>query len=592
MKSQKKLKRSEKAESADFKFKLSDVPFSRKLSYLFIDEGLFGTEAGSEKKQLRLYRMLRRYPEGTKNEALMGFRPMVGDRSVPYSISASPSLMEINTEHGYAQICFDNKDLIRIRGCGISLRFFSEFKPHEAFVSRLDGTCQASYDIAGQFLFAPIKGSLSFESAWDWKKCGSEDAVIDIIADESGAFEMAIHHAQSNAERQAYYRPFEECLDEAQKDYEDWLSMYPSVPGKYERTKKLCAYSVWICFVAPSGILKGNIVLFSKNSSALSWHQAYHAMAIGRNADAAVKIMRCIFDYQDEYGELPDLIDDQYLNILATKPPFQGFAFMYMHERMGDEITREHCETLYEPFVRWHDWWMTKRDTDHDGIPQYNQGCESGNDFTGMLSKGTPVECPDLISYIILLEESLGILAQRLGKAGEAAVWRSRAKRLLNVLTSEFWDGEKFIARLSGSHDIVESEEIDCYMPLMLGRRLPSEIVDKLSERLSDPEHYYSEIGLRSSPKAQTEDKGFPGFVMGFSQIKLSLGLYDAGKKKLARDIICRFLDVNLEQLPNFAYIENAESKPEGIEFGKCSALSSSIFLAMAGFLNEISRKA
>jgi len=596
--SERKIKKSGRLKDDDFKFDIKHVPFSRKLSLLYLNEGIARTENGSERKQILLNRTLKRYDsvEGPQRKGLLSIRPMYDNRTVPYVCAATPSMLELDTEYGYIQFCFDTKDLIRIRGKGIGLRFVSEMMPHEAAIPRLDGTYQLSFDTVGEFLFVPISGEFEFDSEWEWERVRSEEVTMEIKPDKNGEFEIAIHYAESNAERNQTYRPFYDCVDEAQKDYEEWLSMYPPVPGKYEDMKKLSAYAIWICYIAPTGILKDNIVLFAKDNSAFSWHQAYHAMAITNNVDVSVQIMRSMFEYQDEFGEIPDLVDDQYINILATKPPFHGFALLYMLERVGDKMTKEHCETLYEPLVKWYNWWMTLRDTDNDGVPQYNQGCESGVDFTAMLSKGTPVECPDLISYMILLAEGLGKLAEKLGKKEEAAEWTARSQKLLKVLVEEFWDGEKFIARISGSHDIVDFEEIEAYMPLMLGKRLPSHIIDKMTETLSDPEKYYTHIGFRGAPKQYRDGKPVPGFIGGFAQIKLIPGLYEAGKRELARDVLTGFCDINLEKLPNFGYPEFDPPKEPGQtgeafgSFGRCSALSSCIFIVMAAYLAEISR--
>ena len=598
MYTEKKVKKSGRIKDNDFTFSIRDVPFSRKLSFLSLSEGHATIETGAERKQILLSRMLRKYEEAEKPQRpeLMSIRPMHDNRSIPYVCVATPSMLELDTEYGYVQFCFDNKDLIRIRGKEIGLRFYSKIKPGESCIPRLDGTYQIAYDIVGEFLFVPISGALEFDAEWVWKRGGIEDATIDILPDSSGEFELAVHYAESNTERALSYRSFEDSVADAQNDYDEWLSLYPPVPGKYEDIKKLSAYSIWICYLAPMGILKNNVVLFTKNNSAFSWHQAYHAMAIANDVDLSVELMRCMFDYQDEYGEIPDLIDDQYLNILATKPPFHGFALLYMLERMGDRMTEEHCKILYDPLVKWYNWWMTLRDTDHDGIPQYNQGCESGMDFTQMLSKGTPVECPDLIAYMILLGESLGKLAEKMGMDKEAKEWNDRSKKLLDALLSDFWDGERFIARLSSTHEIVEFDEVEAYIPLMLGKRLPQDIVDTLAETLSDPEKYYTHIGFRSAPKQYQDGKPVPGFIGGFAQIKLIPGLYEAGKKELARDVLTGFCDANLEKLPNFGYMEfdppkePGASDEDGMNFGRCSSLSSAIFIVMASYLAEISK--
>ncbi|MDR1914134.1 MAG: hypothetical protein LBQ68_06600 [Clostridiales bacterium] len=502
-------------------------------------------------------------------------------------------MLEINTEYGYAQVCFENKDLIRMRGKGISFRFFARTEPHEAAIPRLDGTYQLALDEVGEFLFVPIKGRVEFDAEWDWKRMGSEDLRLDIAPDENGEFELAIHFADANTERCENYRPFDECLAEAQADYDAWYDLYPPVPGRYEDIKKLAAYAVWICYISPKGLLTDNIVLFDKrNTSAFSWHQAYHALSITNNVDQAVQIMLAMFKYQDEYGEIPDLYDDKFCNILATKPPFHGFALLKMIENYGYDLTTEHCKAMYDPLARWYNWWLTIRDTDGDGVPQYNQGCESGNDFTPMLAKGVPVECPDLMAYLILLSEGLAVLAGRIGKHDEEIAWNEKSKKMLETLIEEFWDGEKFIARLSSSHEIVEYEESDAFIPIMLGKRLPKEILDTMAEQLLDPEKYYTPKGFRSGPKQYKDGAVLPGFISGFSQIKLIPGLYEAGYEEAARAALIGFCEENLEKLPNFAYLE---FDPPGINpsaiFGPCSALSSAIFIVMANYLYQISVK-
>ena len=600
--SERKIRKSGTIKKRDFQFNIRDVPFSRKLSCLLIGEGAAPTESGAERKQLLLDRTLRGYEINRTNAAapgLMYIRPMYDGRTVPYTCAATPSMLEVNTEYGYAQFCFDGKDLIRARGVGIDLRVYIEMKPHEFCIPRLDGTWQVSFDAAGDFLFAPIKGGVDVDSEWEWKRIGAEKALIDISPDEDGAFELAIHFAMSNVERFASYRDFDECAADARRDYDDWLAMYPAAPGKYEDMKKLAAYCVWICYIAPTGILKDNIVLFDRRSGgAFSWHQAYHAMAAAKNIDIAVQIMRSMFLYQDEYGEIPDIVDERYINILATKPPFHGFAMLFIMERAGDRLTSAHCESLYEPLRKWYEWWMTLRDTDNDGVPQYNQGCESGEDFTMMLSKGVPVECPDLISYIILLGEALGKLAEKMGRLKEAEEWFAKSKKLTGVLIDEFWDGEKFIARMSGSHEIVDFVSIESRSPLMLGARLPKAIIDKMASAMMDPDKFYTHHGFRGAPRQYDGDgKPLPGFIEGFTQIKMIIGLYEAGYKELARDVLIGFCDANLELLPDFGYREaaptpeNGQRQVEAIGFGKCSALSSAIFLVMAGYLAKISKE-
>jgi len=184
-----------------------------------------------------------------------------------------------------------------------------------------------------------------------------------------------------------------------------------------------------------------------------------------------------------------------------------------------------------------------------------------------------------------------------MGMEEEATEWQKRSEKLLDVLINEFWDGEKFIARLSSSHEIIEFSEVEALMPMMLGSRLPQDIIDKIAKTLADPEKYYTHAGFRSAPKRYVDGKFVPSYLLGFTQIKMIPGLYEAGKKELARDVLQGFLDMNLEKMPRFGYTEPdpsgkpAEESEFAATFGKCSSLASAIFIVLASYLEEISKK-
>lgn len=561
----KKLKR-QFEQRHKFMFDINRVPFSRRLSYLSVDERLAPTESGADRKQLALIRQVRTYgtdPEA-KRDRMLAFRPIFNQESIPYRVDADPGRMRVQTSYGSFEVCFDSADVIRIRGQGLTVRFFTKMTTAEGAVDRLDGTYQINYFMHGEYLFVPIKGKIDFEAEWIWESRKSSDVLLDIEPDESGYFELAIHHAEHGAERYESYRPFEECAKESLDDYENWYSMYPPVPSKYEYIKRLSVYAIWICQIGPRGLITEPAILFNKptESSCFSWHQVYHAMIMHNDVDMAVQTLMNLFAYQDEFGEIADLYDDKFNNIMATKPPFHGYGLLYMLERIGDSITVEHCKHMYKGLSKWYEWWMTLRDTDNDGVPQYNHGCESGNDFTDLMAKGVPTEAPDLISYLALLAEGLGKLASRMGMESEAAKWQGESERLINVLVNEFWNGKKFIARLSTTHEIIESDELEVYTPMMLGARLPEHIVKAMAKDLANPELYYTPYGLRSRPKQYDNGQALPGMIAGFAQVKILPGLYYAGEKELARKMIAGFCDLGAERMPSFMFREPVPPAP------------------------------
>lgn len=570
-------------------FQLSEVLFSRKLSYLSIGEADLPCEDGSSCHQLYLARLIRRLelsklPAEPIFPGLIYMRPWKNGRSADFRASATPSLLTAQMEEGRIECCFDEPHAVRVRGFGTGLRLYAPLDEHEAAIDRLDGTSQVCFNALGEFLFVPVSGTCTLYSEWNWRKAGTEKLLLDVEPDENGCFEICIHFAVACPQRRDHYRPFEECAADAAQDFADWCALYPEPEERFRRTHLMAAYGVWICWAGPLNFVKHRILLFEKNNCAFGWHSAYNAMAMLNDADQAVEMLLSIFDYQDEYGQIPDLVDDRYISMLCTKPPFQGAALLHLMKHMGEKLTAAHYAKLYEPMRKWYGWWMTLRETDGDGIPQYNQGCEAGRDGTPMLGRGIPAECPDIISYLILMAEALEKMARALGRDEEADRWQKEGSHMLTTLLDEFWDGRRFIARASGSHAIAYPCGMEEFLPILLGHRLPKDVMDVMCEILVN--EYVSEHGAATRPLSDRTEKYT--YYLGFDQMVLGLGLVDAGRIELARKILSGFLKENVDSLPRMGYVYGERPKTPGIntevfyeDYGKCSSLSSGIFLVL-----------
>jgi hypothetical protein len=370
-------------------------------------------------------------------------------------------------------------------------------------------------------------------------------------------------------------RTFDECAADSERDFAEWYAKYPPVAERHEPMKRLCAYMIWACQVSPRGLMTEPMFLYSKpdDTACFSWHQAYHAMAL-REPDAAVQALCSMFSVQDEFGELPDLLDDRYININATKPPVHGLAALKMLERFGDRLTRAHCETMYAGLAKLYNFWTTR---DGGDIPSYHHGCESGFDFTRMFSKGVPAQCPDILAYCILLAEALEKLAQRLGIAND---WRAKSDRLLKFLTSELWNGERFIARNLHTGETAETDELEPFTPLILGKRLPPEITEKLVSRLE--RDYASPYGLQTAPDS--------GVIIGFSQAFLLPALFDCGYAQLGTKLLRGYVEYEAEHTPAFLFAFKGELGFDG--FSSLSALSAAEWLSCAALLREVTDEA
>ncbi|MCL2124415.1 MAG: hypothetical protein FWH33_00310 [Oscillospiraceae bacterium] len=364
--------------------------------------------------------------------------------------------------------------------------------------------------------------------------------------------------------------------------FQQWYDLYPKVEPQYESMKKKAVHLIWESRAEPSGYIKEPMIRFTKppELNCFSWHQVYHAMAMS-DVDMAVQTLMNMFQNQDEFGELPDLMTENYINITATKPPIHGYGALRIIERYGDLLTTAHCEAMYPGLSRLYGFWTTLRDTDNDGVPQYNHGCESGFDFSTMFAKGVPVETPDIICYVALLAEALAEIANRLGLP-EAQEWARKSNLLLDKLFSEFWNGSRFIAMLSGLHEHVLFDSIEAYFPFMLGKRLPAHISAVMADDLETC--YLSPYGLRSEPKS-----GRKSMIMGFSQVIILPGLYQAGYRDLATKAVRGFTDYGAAAEPVFFFADDGSSAREN-DFTKMSALSAAMWLDCATFLYNDAR--
>jgi glycogen debranching enzyme len=194
--------------------------------------------------------------------------------------------------------------------------------------------------------------------------------------------------------------------------------------------------------------------------------------------------------------------------------------------------------------------------------------------------------------------EAASRLAEKLGKKTEAGRWMADSKTLLEKILKNFWNGEKFICRIAGTNEIVDTESIAMYQPLILGNRLPAEVIEKMAAKLGDPAHFLTKEGLasesRQSPFYTIGTSFMLGRILSYVQLILVTGLYNSGKKDLAKKIAGIYCDFTLKA-GLVAMVRNddlpandplAIVKPS-VPGNGWSSWSSAIFLVLCRMLKE-----
>jgi glycogen debranching enzyme len=429
---------------------------------------------------------------------------------------------------------------VRLRGTGgIGLRLTLE---------RIGGYGNAQpYDRAGRwlvnawparmtFLLSPQAGRLAVDAPF--RTVRAERVAADFLPDGGGTFEATVEE----------FLPEHTPAPPATTFDEDSAGM-PPAPDALRSTADLMAYVQWSALVAPEGHLRRPAVLMSKNhmTNVWSWDHCFNALALMPHAPALAWDQFLLpFDHQDAAGALPDSVNDKSIVRSFTKPPIHGWTLRGLLER--DHIrflTPERLGEVYGPLSRWTRWWLTFRDADGDGVPQYNHGNDSGWDNSTAFDAGFPLEGPDLSAFLVLQMDALADLARRLDRPDEAAQWTQDADTLLDRLMAHSWRGDRFLAPRSGDHaDADAGDSLLPFLPLALGDRLPGEARGPLRAGLLTPGRFLCDYGLATEAltSPQHEADGYwRGPVWAPPVLLLADGLRRMGEDAAARDIAARF---------------------------------------------------
>ena len=282
------------------------------------------------------------------------------------------------------------------------------------------------------------------------------------------------------------------------------------------------------------------------------WDAFFHALAYRHvEMHLAQDQIRIVLDHQREDGMIPDAIHDEGavthldypVDADVTKPPLIAWAAYKLYEQDGD---REFLDEIYEPIVRWNNWWFDNNDTDGNGLCEYQHPYSSGLDDSPLWDDGMPVQSPDLNTYLYLQQEALAKIAGVIGKEEDAEMWRGRAATMARRMIDLVWDAESglFWATRNGSRVNVRTPFN--LFPLITGR-MPPEISDRLVAHLTDERQFWSRYPV---PTVAMNDPKYDPHEMwrGPTWVNVNYllieGLQRSGYADLARELRRRTLDL------------------------------------------------
>ena len=535
---------------------LQRIPYARAGSYFYVNEDYF-------RRQLKLVFV---YAEGMLQRGDIAFWLDMLKDGVPvrYNYFGDEGSLALVTPDRDAELALTDRNQIRFRGrrgacLRIRLGSMNEEDPAEALKSAVlqkDGDLEAFFGAGGYIRFRILKGSMDTDCQWDEEKKRYECCCVTFRPDDSGCFEGVLHDYRGTFSPVSSYPEFDEVAGENRESFRRFSEKYGPVPPEYRQLAEDCIYEIWSHYMKPDAFVRSPMILFQYICLAASfaWQQSYNGMAMLNDPAFGLELITNLFQYQDPVsGMLPANVNSGYINYGGAQPPLQGYALNYLVRQCGEEIVPAgKAGEVLPAFERWIGYWTTYRTAGgKDDLIQINNPNESGWDDTTVFTGNFPAMNADIEAMLAECMYACAMLARRAGLPDRETEWTERADRLVDTILRELWNGEQFVSKNQGTVHV--SQSFAAYAPLLLGDRLPSEVVDRCVEALFEEGSFMTPMGLCSeSMKSELCTWGGAHFVSGRVvapvQMVISTGLMLAGRKEEARKIARAWCDTAAEK--------------------------------------------
>ncbi len=529
---------------------------TRRGSYFGIASDVTTRGTGTAYQKVKLYIATRR---GTCNgyavdgNDLVFLTPLYQGEEVGCAVRMTPTELILTTPYGRIFACMADTHLLLIRGeNGLSLALHNRMRRGEVMKTRAGAAWEGVFRWRCSLVVNPLQGALDMQTNWSnaMMTTPSFRGVVSPGAD--GKFLVAIDESPYAGKVREQYPSYEEGLADVKRDWEHFLSCIPPVEPALERGRIEAAWNLWGFLVDPFGFVHRPHMFMAATTVASSWQMAHNAAALGNNMPLAMDLMENMIDTIGKYGQFPDFVSDGRRAAQGIHPPVQGWAMQWLMREhdLAKECDHAQLGRIYDGLIRWADWFMLARDGDGDGIPSYDNGDECGFDDCSPYDGKLDIMTPDLPAYIIQIYDTLSDLARILGKTDEVDAWREKGDALTKKLIDTLWNGERFIAREDYTFEPIVTDSIIFYVPLILGKRLPQEIIDKMTADLLVEGDYLTPNGL-CVEKLDSDFFRLAGFARGWnlppSNIEILTGMYAAGKTEEAKMIARRYCEASVK---------------------------------------------
>ena len=518
--------------------------------------------------------------------------PLVGGQPTPISgLVSEVGLLRIETREGTLELTLSGSDVALIRTSspklGLKLDFghndFSQFAWEVPTTTGRTAVVLPLFTNGARIVLDVRRGEKSVDCSWDgW---GAQSATVSIKPSDKG-FEVALMNSFYEWDGRPINVGFDNAVKAAQTSFAAFLAKMPSVPAEFTETRERAARLLWSAVLSPCGLSKRPSMLMSKNwmNQVWSWDHCFNAMALAYgDADAAWDQLMGMFDHQSPTGQLPDCFSGFEESWTFVKPPIHGWALARMMKE--NSFSRERLAEAYERLAKWTRWWLTCRDSDHNGLCEYHHGNDSGWDNSTAFRQKPPIETPELQMYLAVQMEVLADLATRLGRTNEAKAWQAQAAEIDAKTVATLFDteGHPLVRRVLDGVTNCPATMLT-RLAMLRGEKLPAKIRQMLVSEVKS-NLFQTDWGL-ATESPLSKDYRADGYWLGpiwAPETMIAVdGLKACGEGALARDLALKFC--RMCQKSGFAENFNAQTGEPLRD--RAYTWTASVFLILAHELN------
>lgn len=486
---------------------LLDAPYSRRGSYFCFANDNLKAENVLGKSNLWLcntrsaeYAMIDlTKPNNFRQVQLQAVREGV---ALPCFLNTTPEEVIMETAAGDIRFCIAERRLVLARssdgltlrisprpswmGGQISVPIQDEFGSHDVEF----GTCRLRV--------TPLRGTL--------RRCPGG---LEISPDGQGVAEVAFvdYNADPLPRKREEYPEYQAGVESVRQEFRGFCErVMPELPEEFEPRRLQALWQTWSMMVEPDGendyrrpMVK---MIHSIFESAFGWQMPMQAVWLHHDPQLSWEVFCSCFEFQDVNGRISDAVGYKHMPGKASmKPPIHGLALIWLMEHGVIDAAAPSAEDkqwLLERLINWTEYFFRFR-PGKGSLCAYQRVLETGWEDAPQYRLGMPQICPDLNTFLALNLEAIARFGARIGMSEAAQeVYLRRSGQLIDEMVNTLWDGERWFSLCPETGARSVNDNLTLWLPALLGRRLPKDILEKTIAHLLRPGGFRTEFGYAS----------------------------------------------------------------------------------------------